>query len=172
MNVLVAYSSKHGSTAEIAEAIAGALERSGLTADCRDAGEVKDLTAYDAVVVGSAVYMRRWRGEARRFLRKHADELAERPFWVFSTGPTGEPTEGDKESRWAEPAKIVHRAEDLGVRGHVVFGGKIPTDSHWPGSRAMVEGTPEEFRDRRDWDEIGSWASEIAVALGATVPSM
>ena len=59
--VLVAYGSRHGSTAEIAEAIAATLREAGLAVDCRKAGEVDSLDGYDAVVLGSAVYMRRWR---------------------------------------------------------------------------------------------------------------
>jgi len=47
----------------------------------------------DAVVLGSAVYMRRWRPEARRFLRRFRRELAHRPFWVFSSGPVGDPAD-------------------------------------------------------------------------------
>jgi len=83
----VAYASKHGSTAEIAEAIGDELRAAGRTVDVRDAGEVTDLAGYDAVVLGSATYMRRWRREARRFLRHHASALADCPFWVFSSGP-------------------------------------------------------------------------------------
>lgn len=58
--VLVAYSSKRGSTAEIADAIAEALRQSDLTVDCKRAEEVGSVGAYDAVVLGSAVYMKRW----------------------------------------------------------------------------------------------------------------
>jgi hypothetical protein len=31
--------------------------------------------------------------------------------------------------------------------------------------RAMVEGTPKELRDRRDWVEIRAWAAAIASEL-------
>ncbi len=55
--VLVAYASERGSTAEIAEAIGERLRRSGIGADVRPAGEVRDLAPYGSVVLGSAVYM-------------------------------------------------------------------------------------------------------------------
>jgi menaquinone-dependent protoporphyrinogen oxidase len=160
MTVLVAYGSKHGATAEIAEAIAGTLRDAGLDADCREAGEVESLDRYDAVVLGSAVYMRRWRGAARHFLRRHADALAARPFWVFSSGPVGEPTEDEATSSWLEPPRIVKRVEALGAREHVVLGGRVPAGS------SMEKGTPAEFRDRRDWDAIRAWARQIAAQLG------
>ena len=70
-HVLVAYASKRGSTGEIAESIADVLRQSKLEVDCKPAGEVESLNCYDGVVLGSAVYMKRWRGDAKHFLRKH-----------------------------------------------------------------------------------------------------
>ncbi len=153
--VLVAYASKHGSTAEIAEAIAEALRAAGLRVDCQPADRVPALEPYDAVVLGSAVYMKRWRREARRFLRRHASALAARPFWVFSSGPVGDPANDDP--AWTEPDRTIAEAERLGVRDHVVFGGTA--------SGMMARSTPPEFRDRRDWDAIRDWAATIAVEL-------
>ena len=161
MTVLVAHASKHGATAEIAEAIAETLRASGLDVDCREAGDVTSLDDYDAVVLGSAVYLRRWRGGAKRFLRRHSGALAARPFWIFSSGPVGEPTEEETMSKWLEPPRVIRRAEELGVREHVVLGGRVP-----PGS-SMAKSIPAEFQDRRDWEEIRAWARSIAAQLAA-----
>lgn len=163
-HVLVAYASKNGSTAEIAEAIAQALRQAGQTVDCVDAGQVESLEPYDAVVLGSAVYVRHWRRDARRFLRRHEEELSGRPFWVFSSGPVGEPTQ-DADPSWLEPPKIVEQVERLGAREHVVFGGRVPTEPHGFTARAMVKNCAPEYRDRRDWDEVDGWAATIAGAL-------
>lgn len=165
MNVLVAYASKRGATAEIAEAIAQSLRDAGLSVDCVNCGDVSALDGYDAVVLGSAVYIKRWRGDAKHFLRKHAGALAQRPLWVFSSGPFGEP--GNTPPEWAEPQSIVEKVERLGAREHVVFGGRLPVDSRLPAHRAMVEGTPPEYRDMRDWDAIRAWAGGIATQLQA-----
>jgi menaquinone-dependent protoporphyrinogen oxidase len=162
MAVLVTYASKHGSTAEIAEAIAAALREEGQAADCIAAGDVDGLDPYDAVVLGSAVYMKRWQGDARHFLRTHSKELAGLPFWVFSSGPTGDPAEDD--AAWTEPKRTIAKAEKLGVRDHVVFGGRISPESGRM-AKAMAESTPEEYRDRRDWGEIRAWAGHIAAEL-------
>ncbi|HTU31694.1 MAG TPA: flavodoxin domain-containing protein [Solirubrobacteraceae bacterium] len=169
-NVLVAYASKHGSTAEIAEAIADKLRESGLGVECMPADGVSTLEPYDAVVLGSAVYIKHWRGDARRFLRRHADELARRPFWVFSSGPVGE-AGGAVDPAWVEPTRIVNRVEHLGIREHVVFGGRLPTHPKNPLERSLVEHTPHQYRDRRDWREIRTWASDIANELGARRPA-
>lgn len=163
MRVLVAYASKRGSTAEIADAVAERLRAAGHEVDCAEIGGVDGLGGYGAAVLGSAVYVKRWRGDARRFLRQHGDELASMPFWIFSSGPVGEA--GDDEEDWAEPAKTVARAEGLGVRGHVVFGGAMPAEPQGFVEKAMVRNTPEELRDRRDWEEIAAWADGVAREL-------
>ncbi len=167
--VLVAYASRHGSTEQIADAIATELARHDLEVDCRVAGEVSTLDGYDAVVLGSAVYARRWQASARHFLRRHREALPDRALWVFSSGPVGEPRPEDeaKEAAWLEPPRIVSAVERLGAREHVVFGGRVPQQPHNFMERSMVRNTPPEFADRRDWEEIADWAASIARSLEA-----
>ena len=160
-SVLVAYASKHGATADIAAAIAQTLRDCGVFAACIEADDVGTLAGYEAVVLGSAVYMKRWRPQARRFLRQHGSELAERPFWVFSSGPVGDPAKDNL--AWAEPRRTIAKAVALGTRDHKVFGGVA--------QGAMAKDLPEEYRDRRDWQEIRAWAQEIAAQLRVGVPA-
>lgn len=54
--VLVAYGSANGSTEEMAEAVAGVLRRTEITAEVLPARSVTDLDRYGAVVVGGALY--------------------------------------------------------------------------------------------------------------------
>jgi menaquinone-dependent protoporphyrinogen oxidase len=165
MTTLVAYASKRGSTKEIAETLAATLRRRGLEVSLCAVDEVDSLDPYGAVVLGSAVYMKRWRGDARHFLKKHRKALRQRPFWVFSSGPVGDPANDNPE--WAEPPKIVEKVEELGGRGHVVFGGCLASEPTGFMVKAMVEGTPKEFRDRRDWAQIRDWTHQIAASLVA-----
>jgi menaquinone-dependent protoporphyrinogen oxidase len=164
--VLVTYASKHGSTGEIARAIADELKERNLDADCVEVGDAS-LGAFDAVILGSAMYMGRWRSEARHFLKKHRDELSHMPFWIFSSGPVGEKKEEDVEdnTKWLEPHRVLDLAESAGVRGHVVFGGRLPTDPHGFVENAMVKNTPVELQDARDWTAIRAWADEVAQQL-------
>src|SRR4051794_13107421 len=153
--VLVTFASKHGSTAEIADALAETLRTCALKVDCVQAGDVERLDGYDAVVLGSAVYMRRWRREARKFLNRFDAELAQRPFWVFSSGPVGDLTKINPD--WLEPSGTIAAAERLGAREHVVFGG-----------RSLSSRIPADLRDQRDWEQIRAWGRHIAAELGAT----
>ncbi|MEO6043528.1 MAG: flavodoxin domain-containing protein, partial [Tepidiformaceae bacterium] len=91
MKVLVAYASKHGSTAEIARAIALDLRADGLAVDVQQAGDVSAVQPYDAVILGSAVYMGHWLDAARDLAAREAVALRQRDVWLFSTGPIGEP---------------------------------------------------------------------------------
>src|ERR1700761_9396595 len=109
MAVLVAYASKRGSTAEIAETVAATLRRAGLDVDLKPAVEVQSLEPFDAVVLGSAVYMKRWRGDARHFLKKHRKALRQIPFWVFSSGPVGDP--GNDNPEWTESPNLTAKVE-------------------------------------------------------------
>ena len=168
--VLVAYASEHGSTKEIAERVGDVLGRDGLDVDVRDASSVHDLGAYDAVVVGSAVYMGRWRGSAKHLVKRHESELAERDVWLFSSGPVGEDPAPDdaKAQKYTQPKFALEEAEKIGAHEHVVFGGRVP-DSGFI-AKSMRKGIPPELQDRRDWDEIERWAGGIAAALGASHP--
>jgi len=165
MTILVAYASKRGSTAEIAETIAATLRREGLSVCLERAEDVQSLEPYDAVVLGSAVYMKRWRGDARHFLKKHRKALRQMPFWVFSSGPVGDPSQDNPE--WTEPSAIVDKVEELGGREHVVFGGCLPAEPEGFMETVLVEATPKELHDRRNWAEIREWGHQIATQLSA-----
>jgi menaquinone-dependent protoporphyrinogen oxidase len=160
--LLVAYASKHGSTAEIAEAIGDELRAAGVEADVAQASEVGDVAPYAGVVLGSAVYMKRWRPEARHVLRRLERELGDRPLWIFNSGPVGEK---EADASWSEPAKVLRHAEKMNLRDHVVFGGRIPQDPHNFVERAMLKNTPPEKQDARDFDEIRAWARNIAATV-------
>lgn len=54
--VLVAYATKYGSTEEIAEKIGQVLRQIDLPVEVLSTNRVSDLTSYDAIVLGSAVY--------------------------------------------------------------------------------------------------------------------
>ncbi|HET7582738.1 MAG TPA: flavodoxin domain-containing protein, partial [Candidatus Limnocylindria bacterium] len=82
--ILVAYASKHGSTAEIAEAIGEVLRSRGDEVQVRPAAEVRELTGVEGVVLGSAVYMGRWMREGIDFLKRHQATLRDVPTWLFS----------------------------------------------------------------------------------------
>lgn len=175
MTVLVAYASRYGATAEIAERIADTLSGTGHDAVARPVGEAGDVAAAEAVVLGSAVYMGHWRKEASTFASAHRSDLASRPVWLFSSGPLPgavvpeKVAEGQAED--ATPKEVPAAMADLGARGHRVFDGKL--DPARLGVRDRMIRTLPAGRgllpevDGRDWDAIDEWARGIARELDA-----
>ncbi|MFD4511163.1 flavodoxin domain-containing protein [Streptomyces sp. NPDC058457] len=158
--VLVTFGSRNGSTAHIAESIAGTLRENGLTVETMRAASVPFVTRYDAVVVGGGLYAGRWHKDARTFVRRHSKDLAERPVWFFSSGPLDD----SAAERDIPPVRAVRRAmRDLHARGHVTFGGCLEEDAQgWLARRIVRAGKGGDFRD---FEAVEAWASGIAAEL-------
>lgn len=161
MVVLVGYATKHGSTAEIADAIAAALREDGIDAEALPVGEERDVEGYDAVVLGSALYAGSWLGEALAFAERHAEAIARRPCWLFSSGPLGEP--GDSENE--QPAELADLTAWLEPRWHTIFGGRYDPDLLAFGERMILAAVKAEPGDYRDWEAVARWAREVAAEL-------
>jgi menaquinone-dependent protoporphyrinogen oxidase len=162
--VLVTAASRHGSTAEIATALAENLMTCGLATVAVPVDHRPDPGRFDVVVLGSAVYAGRWLDPARDYAAAQAGTLRERAVWLFSSGPIGEPPFPPDEPHDAAPLMKV-----LGARGHAVFPGRLDKARLSFGERAMVTAMRAPLGDFRDWDAIRTWAEVIAaeVASGA-----
>ena len=162
MTVLVTAASRHGATLEIAEAITRVLDEQGVPADLVDIDEVRDLGRYDAVVLGSAVYLGQWLKQAREFVDAHAAELTQRPTWLFSSGPiVGDPPRPDP----ADEAAGRRALETAHAREHKLFAGKLDKSELGLLERVAVRAAHASEGDHRDWDEIDRWAGQIAAQL-------
>ena len=163
--ILVAYATKYGGTAEIAERIGQALRQAGLRADVLSADRVGDLTPYQAVVLGSAVYIGQWRKEAVKFLKANETVLAEKPVWLFSSGPTGEGDPVELVQGWRFPGKLQPIADRIQPRDVAVFHGAADVGKLNFIEKWMLKNVKAPSGDFRDWDAITSWAAAIADAL-------
>jgi menaquinone-dependent protoporphyrinogen oxidase len=161
MKALVTVASKHGSTDEIGRVIADSLRAAGIEVDVSAPERVASVDDYDAVVVGSALYMGRWLGPAREFVRGQADSLRARPVWLFASGPvTGKEDAADA----AEGHKLL---ELVGARDVRVFPGKLDRNGLGFGERTIVRMIKSPWGDYRPWDSIREWATSIATAIKA-----
>ena len=165
VQVLVAYGTKYGATAEIAEKIGQALREAGLSADVLPADRVSDLTPYQAVVLGSAVYIGQWRKEAAKFLKANETVLAEKPVWLFSSGPSGEGDPVELGQGWRFPRKLQPIADRVRPRDVAVFHGAVDVGRLNFIEKWMLKNVKAPIGDFRDWDAIISWATAIADAL-------
>jgi menaquinone-dependent protoporphyrinogen oxidase len=153
--VLVAYATKHGSTREVAEAIAETLAEEGLLAEVRPAADVTDVEPYAAVALGGSLYMTRWHADALHFLRRHATALRGRPLAVYALGPlTLE--EKDVAGAREQLERALRRVPEVAPAETAVFGGVIdPARLRFPFSRMPAS-------DARDPAAIAAWARRVA----------
>jgi menaquinone-dependent protoporphyrinogen oxidase len=163
--VLVAYATKHGATAEIAAKIGETLRQNGLSVDVLPAGKCGDLSAYSAVVLGSAVYVGQWQKDAIAFLESKEKELAARPVWLFSSGPTGEGDQAEIMQGWTFPEKQKPIAERIQPRDITIFFGAIDSNKLGFTEKLLIKGVKAPTGDFRDWEAISAWAVSIAVVL-------
>lgn len=164
-NVLVTYASKSGSTAEIANKIAEVLRSKGKNVSVLPAENVTDLSACDAVVLGSAVYVGHWMKEAVEFLEKHEAALSTRPVWIFSSGPTGQGDPVERMHGWRFPEAQQALADRIKPRDIVLFHGQIEMHNLNFGEKLMIRALGAPTGDFRDWAAITAWAEGIGQAL-------
>jgi menaquinone-dependent protoporphyrinogen oxidase len=158
--VLVAYATKHGSTAEVARFIADRLGERGPAVDTVPARDVRGaVDGYDLVVLGGALYSGRWHREAHRFLKRHRADLDGLRIAVFGMGPRNPTPEAFAGSR-AQLARALARRDWLRPMATAVFGGVDP-----PSRR------PEKHRDARDWAAIEAWIGSLLAGGAEDAPT-
>ena len=160
MIALVAYATKHGSTREVADAIGERLRERGFGVDVMEARATPaDLSGYDLVVLGGALYIGRLHHDAVAFLKQHRTELASKPLAVFGMGP-------GKDAKPAFDAARVQLEQSLEGAAvtpalTAVFGGVVqPKRLRFPFSWMPAS-------DARDWAAIESFANQAAELAGS-----
>ncbi|MCX4721395.1 flavodoxin domain-containing protein [Streptomyces virginiae] len=160
--VLVAYGTKHGATAGIAEQIGKTLREDGLDAVVLPADDVHDVCAYDAVVLGGSLYAGHWNSKAQHCAERNAESLRHRPVWMFSSGPL----DRSAEEHDVPPVSAVARDMQLvGAREHMTFGGSVTADT--PGFLAKALTRQGKGGDFRNPERIQNWAHHISAELVA-----
>jgi menaquinone-dependent protoporphyrinogen oxidase len=124
---------------------------------------------YDAIVVGSAIYMMHWLKEAVEFVRRNRAVLANRPMWLFSSGPLG--SDASTNDPKLEPKEIAELREAINPRDHRIFlgaldGSKLGFAHQMTRKLPVARGVLPEG-DFRNWNDIEAWARGIAQALEA-----
>jgi menaquinone-dependent protoporphyrinogen oxidase len=161
--ILVAYASTHGSTQEIAEAVAKALQECGFVVDLRVARSVSSLEGYSAVVLGAPIYMFRLHKDAVRFLSRHGQTLAEGlPAAIFAGGPFGTNAEKDWQEVRTKLDQELAKIDWFKPAAIEVVGGKFdPLKLRFPWNLIpALKQMPAS--DLRDWEAIHAWACGLA----------
>jgi menaquinone-dependent protoporphyrinogen oxidase len=162
--VLVAYTSKAGSTSEVAKAIGEVLSKSGADVTVEQIKNVKDISAYQAVIVGSLIRMGSWVPEAKNFVEKNKAILEKVPTAFFTTSLTLKDDTDEARAKvagYVEPVVQIVKPVENGL-----FGGKMDTSKLSFLDKMIIEKMIKETNgDYRKWDEINAWAEKLPALM-------
>lgn len=178
MKSLVVYGSRYGTAAEIAEEIAKIIKGEGIEVDLVDVRGIKDcdVSPYDLVVAGSGIKMGKWTKKALKFLDNNKESLTNKKVAIFvSCGAANEEksrTEGQEKYLDEVAAKhLVNPPVATGLFGSVYdpdakHGLLFSLTTRFIKKDLEEKGIDTTKRyDARDWDEIRSWARDLANSL-------
>ncbi|MDV2482661.1 flavodoxin [Methanoculleus sp. Wushi-C6] len=157
--ILVAYATRYGSTAEVAEAIGDELRKAGDAVDVRPVTEVDDLSPYRAAVIGSPIYMGKWLPESQVFIERNQQRLREMPVAYFAAGLTIEEDKPEylrKAEASMDQVRMLVKPADVGL-----FRGKIETDGLSFTDRTIVKLIRAKTGDYRNWSAVRAWAQAV-----------
>ena len=129
--ILVTYASRFGATAGVAEAIGKTLTERGAQVDVLSMNEVSDLSAYQAVVAGSAINSGSWLPDGLHFVQAHQTELRGKPFAAFLVCMTLAMKNGEQYrsnvATWLEPVRALVHPVSEGLFAGALDIGQIPS---------------------------------------------
>ena len=167
--ILVAYASRAGSTAGVADAIGKTLSEGGAQVEVRPMTDVKDLTPYRAVVAGSAIQNKQWLPEAMQFIRGHREELARKPFAAFLVCMTLAMRNGEKYrpfvAEFLAPVRALVNPVCEGLFAGALDIRKVPSSNDRFKFRLSVLFGVWSEGDHRDWNAIRVWAESLRPCL-------
>lgn len=167
--ILVAYASRAGSTAGVADRIGQVLAARGAQVDVCPVQKVAGLQEYDGVVLGSAIQGQKWLPEAMRFVQDHRAELSRKPCAAFMVCITLSMANADQYREglkaWMAPVReLVHPLSEGYFAGGLDFS-KLPFSFNILAMRLVVLTGMWKEGDHRDWNAIQDWASQLPPAL-------
>lgn len=160
MRILVAVASKHGSAFGIGDEIARVLGEAGHEVERLRPEEVEKLSGYDAVVLGSGVYMTQWLEAARDFAKRFGPDLRRLPLWTFSVGMSGVVAGAVRDPSRVGPVLVA-----LDPIDNVTFAGKIDPLELTLRERSIARLGGAIEGDFREWDKVRAWALSISDQL-------
>lgn len=167
--ILITYASRAGSTADVAEEIGKILIRKGLQVDVLPMEDVRDISAYQAVVAGSAIQGQKWLPEAMQFLNDHRSELGRKPFAAFMVCITLSMANAhqylDGLKSWMSPVRNLVQPVSEGYFAGALDFSKLPFSFNVLAMRFVVLLGIWKQGDHRDWAAIRSWAESLPSRL-------
>jgi menaquinone-dependent protoporphyrinogen oxidase len=163
--VLVAYATRAGSTAGVAERVAEILNQRGFVAQAIAIKEVRDTASYDAVVLGSSIRAGKLMPELLKFLDKNKAALESRPLAAFIVCLAMK--DGDEKGRATAGPYLEPLRQRVKPVSEGLFAGAYDPEKLGFAVRQvmkMIKAPPGDFRK---WDQVESWAASLVPLFGA-----
>src|SRR4030042_4569873 len=170
--ILVAYPSQYGSTGGVAEAIGKELCSKGAKADVCLMRNVKNLSSYQGVVVGSAIFRGKWMSEAINFVKANAEVMSRIPVAYFMVCLTmRQPTEENRRKALSFLDPVLQTIPQVQPVDIEPFAGALHYNNLSGLNKIIMQskGSPE--GDFRDWETIRAWAGGPVSAKLKVVPT-
>ena len=120
---------------------------------------MRSIDGFDAVVVAGALYASRWHRDARRFAKRFAPGLRDRPVWLVSSGPLDDSATTNEIPPAKQVAKVV---AVTGARGHLTVGGRLESEAKGFPASATAKKSAGDWRDR---DQVRQWVASVVADL-------
>jgi len=166
IKVLVTYASEYGSTQGVAEAIGSNLCKDGFAVDVVYIEHLKDIDNYENIIIGSPIQYDTWMQEAKVFVEKNQEVLAQKSVAYFFTCLTlskksekaRQQAQGYANALLALNSKVV--PESIGQ-----FAGVLDYSKFSFAFRLLAYGMFSilgvKEGDYRDWNAIKKWSNSL-----------
>ena len=159
--ILVLYTTRAGSTAEIAAAIGQTLSGRGFHVDVKPVKGVSHLEGYQAVILGSAIRMGGWLPEMVKFIQSNQTTLNALPTALFTVhmlnADDDEASRAGHEGYTAPVRALLPNAPEAFFSGVMDFSRLSFLDRFIAKMVKAVES------DQRDWEKIRNWANIVSI---------
>lgn len=175
--ILITYGTWSGATQDVAGAIGRELSDKNNQVDVIRAGEVKDISPYQAIVAGTSIHASQVTAEFRRFLKRFQKDLTQKTLAYFVVCAN---IFEDKEETRAETLgwlkKGLQGLEELKPVETGLFAGAVITEGDlYTKQNFLVKAILGSMKsnllkqygktDFRDWDKISQWAKSLKKLL-------
>ena len=177
---LIVYGTRYGATESTSEEIAKVLKGEGLEVKVVNVKkeQVKDISPYDLIIIGSGMQMGKWTGEPEKFLNQFQKELVNKKVAIFVSSGAQAFIEYEKKTEEIENNRKKYLEEkaskyNLQPISMIILGGV------WDFNKMnfLLRKTLASFKprieaagfkeikpglyDTRDWDTIRKWAKGL-----------
>lgn len=159
--VLVAYSTRAGSTAEIAATIGQTLSQRGFSVDVLPVKKQPNPADYQAVILGSPIRMGSWLPEMVSFIKENRSLLEKLPLALFTVHMLN--SGDDEQSRTNRLAYLNAIREWVTHAEEVYFLGKMELAKLSFLDRFISNAMKAKDEDLRDWNAIQTFASSVFI---------